>query len=1494
MSYGHDDADWVGALAGNLHRDGFEVFLDEWELVGGDRVTGRLEDAIRSSVNGVLVVSPHSLSRPWVREEYEALLRQAVEDPARRLIPVLYRNAELPPFIANRLWVDFRTATTGPGYDEALDRLERYLQGKAARERPARAGPRVWAEGPGGERVRAAGAMRSSLVIEPGRVSLRADTHEHGQPWDGLRPATVEAFKTLHRLWHRGSSASDAGLGTSLDALLADVGRRLSADVLAGEVGAALAKIVGEAARLNEVIELGIQTPGLDSSLAALPWETLVVPNLEGAVEAAGGTALALHRNVALFREVGGRHTVAAYKVRGPLRILVAIASPRSRNEADLLNYEAELARIIAAVDPARRGADAYVRVLPEGSVEAIRSALTEEDEGFHVLHLSCHARPGELIMETPRGMPDPVGAQRLLEEGLPAGVDLPMVVLSGCSTGLAARVERGDGDDGDTDEGELALGGLARELLEGGVPVVLAMQAPVTDGYAAELTAELYRYLASAAIPDALAGLSEARRRVERARQELPADAPRRGRAEWATPALWVRGLRLPLFNRHEPFGAVAHVSAPVLAEGIVVRKVGEFIGRRHELRLARRTFAGAKAGLVIHGIGGVGKSTLAAEAITSSGAHRPVVSLRGALAVDSILDELGARLSLLLPAEPPDLRATAQLLRAGDVEWTDRWRVVSELILPAVPILMLLDNFEDNLQRHDDGLWRVRDPELGSLLSGWARRPGQSKLLVTSRYPFELVDGAQRHLENLHLGPLSAAETAKLMWLLPGLDALPADDRVRAYRDVGGHPRTLEYLDALLRGGHARFDDVAERMEQRLSERGIEDPEAWLATQARDADGALAEAVTLAVDDVVLGNLLDGLGSTHLAGELVVGASVYRVPVDDVGLVWQLANEIEVPPDPARYDRIARVRAAIETARTKSPRGDLTPADLGLTDDELAAYEADTRELQRPPVSAPDGFGPALSAARASGLITPMTGSDDGQLHFVHRWTARAISQLQTDRVADAHRRAARYWRWRVERIPQSEQDDLEQLLEARYHHHAAGEQDAALQLSDHAILTLQRWGRYGRATELCREALQWVDEASAKAAGYTGQLGILALRRGDYETAERRFTQSLNISEQLGDEAGVGAIYYQLGMLAHRRGDYETAGRQYTQSLEIAEGLGDELAVAGGYHQLGMLSQDQGDYETAEQRYTRALEISERLGDEVGVSASYGQLGILAHNRGDYDTAEQRYTQALEISERLGDQASLANGYHQLGMVAHDRGEYETAEQRYIQSLEIEERLGNQAGLASSYHQLGVVAHDQRDYETAEQRYAQALEIKARLGDQAGLASGYHQLGMLAQDQGDYDTAEQRYTQGLEIKARLGDQAGLAAAYHQLGIIAQGRGDYDTAEQRYIQSLEIEERLENQAGLATSYVTLARLMNARGDDARAVSYELAALSIRLQMGDRRVAASLERLAQARARLGPAAFSAITAESLDAASQEALDHMLDEQAEGTAPSSP
>jgi hypothetical protein len=630
VSYGHGDAAWVTGLAANLHRAGFDVFLDVWEVVGGDRFVGRLEEGLRNSTNGVLVVSPHALSRPWVREEYEIMLRAAVTDPTRRLVPVLLADTELPPFLANRDWVDFRTATTGPAYDAAFERLVRALQGRPPLDRPDRDSPRQWPTGADGASFRPAGPMVLHLRISPDQLCLlEGDQEVTSHRPAGLRRSTVEAVWELHRQRVLAvevvKDGDDHSHALPAEQVLADVGRRLTTDFMAGRAGAELASRVAAAERLNEVVELGIQIA--DPRLADLPWETLQLPSLDGSVPEVGGTPLVLHRNLAVYRSAPDLGPTPAHKIRGPLRILAVIGSPETNNETgELLDYEAELARIVNVVDSARHRGGAYVRILRYGTLAAIRSALAEEVEGFHVLHISCHAEPGRLLLEREDGSEDAVDAARFWDEAVPAGAGLALVVLSGCSTGLGVRQARRDADDaGKT--GEPMLASFARALLERGTPQVLAMQSPVSDAYATELTAAIYEHLATADAPDVLIALAEARRSCERTRVRLPAGSPRRRLVEWATPALLVRDPRLPLFARREPFGPVPVSLEPILDAGVVVRRVGEFVGRRRAERDCRRALTGAKAGLVIHGIGGVGKSSFAAELIRSLGPQAGVV---------------------------------------------------------------------------------------------------------------------------------------------------------------------------------------------------------------------------------------------------------------------------------------------------------------------------------------------------------------------------------------------------------------------------------------------------------------------------------------------------------------------------------------------------------------------------------------------------------------------------------------------------------------------------------------------------------------------------------------------------------------------------------------------------------------------------------------------------------------------------------------------------
>ncbi|TQK99562.1 Tfp pilus assembly protein PilF [Streptomyces puniciscabiei] len=1451
VSYAHEDKSWATALAENLHLLGLDVWLDQWEVAGGELVAPRLQDGLAKAGAVVAVVSPHWVTSGWCGEEFAAAVTGAVER-RRRLIPVLLGEVELPPFIASRLYVDFRHVTSPQQYEGLVGQLERAVRGLPSGQRPERVAPLKLpptAYRPDGPtyaeiRIETESTVFSTADREVSCAPRGVDGDLEQKLW-ALQRARARATggMTLRQLPTPEEAAAPAGPAAALAAVGEELGKRF----LHGEAASELARQEELARARNGSLRIGLAVR--DPGWADLPWETLTVPGAAG--------PLVLSEQVELYRTVRRDSPPVAVRVPGPLRILAVVSSPESGG-GELLDYERELGRILDAVDPARSGQGAYVRVLNWGSLAEIRAAL--EQERFHILHLSCHAAPGVLLLEDGQGHADEVDAQRFME-ALPTDRGVPLVVLAGCSTAQTpvpddakASPEQPPGkeeaapDAGGTvpaadaeAEGRIRTG-LARALLERGVPAVLAMTEAVTDHYATELAADMYQTLARAEHPNPLTALSKARRTLEKRRRRTQDRDPRTGWPEWATPALFLAGPPLPLFDRTDGHEHVTGVPETVLDEGMVVRKVGDFVGRRAELRrLLSALRDPRRAGVLVHGIGGVGKSTLAAELLHHYGTkHRLVVPVSAATTrtVDAVLETLRQCLNTHCLteglAETDPLRQVAVALTDARTPWRDRWELVRRIVLPRLPALMILDNAEDLLTPAPSGEgWEPADAELAHLLAAWVAASPRTRLLVTSRYPFHLPRRTHKRLVAHHLGPLSLAETRKLIWRLPGLDALTPVDQRRAYADVGGHPRALEYLDALLRGGQARFPDIADRMEAALEARGVPDPERWMADVQGDLDTALAETVTLAVDDILLDTLLDQLNGVAGARELLEGMAVYRTPVDCTGAAWQLSDLTAPPqPDPALRQRLRTVSARIDEARAAGAG----PEDgYGRSPGAITEYRALFEELRRPPVVLDERAERALKQLLDLGLISPAPAPQDEPGSpptglTVHHWTADALrKRAHPDTLKAAHQRAAAYWQWRVRVWPQPPSDRITQLIEGRHHHHQAGDLDQADTITRYVCSQLHTWGAWDWEQHLVEETLTWLPDRSQPAAAYTHQLGIIAQVRGDYQQAEERYRASLTIEEELGNRAG----------------------------------------IARSYHQLGIIAQERGDYQQAEERYRASLTIKEELGDRAGIARSYHQLGMIAQERGDYQQAEERYRASLTIKEELGDRAGIARSYHQLGIIAQERGDYQQAEERYRASLTIKEELGDRAGIATSYHQLGTIAQEQEDYQQAEERYRASLTIKEELGDRAGIATSYHQLGTIAQEQEDYQQAEERYRASLTIEEELGDRSGIARSYYQLGMIAQERGDYQQAEERYRASLTIEEELGDRVGIATSHGQLGALYTEQERPGEGVSHTLRALALELEIGSP-PDASLYWLIRQRALLGDDAFRSLLDELL------------------------
>jgi tetratricopeptide (TPR) repeat protein len=1271
-----------------------------------------------------------------------------------------------------------------------------------------------------------AGPVDLVMTVTAGRVTLAGPGMEVSANHSGVGPGLAGAVHEARR--------ARAGTGMTVRAQLevmrptgsmslSRAGALLGGSFLPGPVAVALERVLALAERAHQVVRIGLE---ITPDLAWLPWEALPGPD---------GRPLALHPLVSLYRKTGAAPVRA---LPGPLRIVVAIAAP-DRGGGPVLDYERELRNVLAAVRSARQDA-ADVRVVPFATAAAIRDEL---DRGpVHVLHISGHGSPGTVDLEDDDGGARPVTAEEFLAQAVPPGKMPPVIAMSACYTDAA--VEGG--------------ASFAARLCQHGAAAVIATETSVTDLYATRLLARVYAALARASAPDVVAALSEARREIQAELETSPGqrDQELAALGEWAAVTILAASGSVPVLDQGTPGQEAARPSRLRVA-GLAGRDDWYFVGRRAEQRRWPADLtASPLAGIVVHGTGGTGKTTLAAEItarILARDPSRILVSVTGPLTLEGLLGHLisAVRRNLLVRNQEGTAIRALDVAARAELGWQDRWAVLREHVLGAVPVLAVLDNFEDNLQAASGAGHAVRDEVLAGLLAEWVTDPGAARLLITSRYPFTLPGGADQALSFRQIKPLSRAETMKLAWSLPALDRLDETQMDQVWRLVGGHPRSLEYLDALLSGGTARYPDVTARLDAAISRRLDETGrDRWLAART-GLDAALAETVALAADDVMLDDLLARLAQIPGAADLLLRVSVYREPVDLNAVLFQAGQ-----PDPkaespdVRAAAVQRVTEILAGAGITWDDVEDESFDMARAPEQVRALLApDIEELNRepePPFRPPAGLAGQITACQAASLLTVSTAERKPRF-FVHRWTAAELA-WQADRdhgpqLEQAHRQAAGYWQWRVQvRVwPDDDAADLHDLLEARYHLlHAGAIEDAAL-LTERIFSQLHTWGAWDEEASLLHDTITRLPADSPLQAVSIHQLGMIAEARGDYGEAERLYQRALDISEQLGNQANAAVGYLHLGNLAYQRGDYDEAARQFQRSLDINERLGNQTGMARSHHNLGSVAYERRDHDEADRQFRRSLDISRRLEDQAGMADSYHQLGAIAQRRGDLDEADRQFRRSLTISERLGDQARIATTFHSLGNMAYLRQDDDQAALQYQRSLDISERLGDQASMANTYRQLGMIAQRHGDLDEASRQFRRSLDISERLGDQASMANTYCQFGIIAQERGDYDEAVRLYRRSLDISAT--DEHRTSEILSDLGDALQALERFPEAVTAYQDAIQIYRDTGDQhdEGMAKALNSLGNVLRQVQRSEEAITAYQDALEIYRDTGDR-----------------------------------------------------
>lgn len=111
VSYSHKDKFFVRKLVDRLESFGISVWLDEGEILPGDRIREKINQGILSSKYLIVVVSENSIDSPWVKTELDSGMMIELENNDVVVLPVLFGVigvSDIPIDLRGKLYVDFR------------------------------------------------------------------------------------------------------------------------------------------------------------------------------------------------------------------------------------------------------------------------------------------------------------------------------------------------------------------------------------------------------------------------------------------------------------------------------------------------------------------------------------------------------------------------------------------------------------------------------------------------------------------------------------------------------------------------------------------------------------------------------------------------------------------------------------------------------------------------------------------------------------------------------------------------------------------------------------------------------------------------------------------------------------------------------------------------------------------------------------------------------------------------------------------------------------------------------------------------------------------------------------------------------------------------------------------------------------------------------------------------------------------------------------------
>lgn len=109
LSHTSIDKPFVEKLASDLERLGIDPWFDKYEIKVGESIFWRVEEGLKESEYFAIVLSPEAIASEWVKSEIAAAWDKKMMVGKNAVLPILYRDCEIPSLLRSIKYADFRT-----------------------------------------------------------------------------------------------------------------------------------------------------------------------------------------------------------------------------------------------------------------------------------------------------------------------------------------------------------------------------------------------------------------------------------------------------------------------------------------------------------------------------------------------------------------------------------------------------------------------------------------------------------------------------------------------------------------------------------------------------------------------------------------------------------------------------------------------------------------------------------------------------------------------------------------------------------------------------------------------------------------------------------------------------------------------------------------------------------------------------------------------------------------------------------------------------------------------------------------------------------------------------------------------------------------------------------------------------------------------------------------------------------------------------------------